>query len=218
MNRVLALVPLVALIGVACKGRERQRAAGPGAVVSESAAPFRLPVGDTTAARDTMRDTARADTAHTGTASGTSGSTASVADTGAATAPLAFVAADSAAGDSLYHGRGRCFTCHGPLGAGVANLGTSLRGPDWLDGDGSLTALMETIRNGVASPVRSSIPMPGYASMLTPRQVYQLAAYTYTLSHRGAIIPDSIARQAAARQTTTPPLPPAGPPAHPPGA
>lgn len=210
MRRALALVPLVIVLGVACRGHERRRAVGPGTVVSESAAPFRLPVGDTAGALDSARGASAA-----GAVAGATTSAAAAGSTATPASPLAIVAADSAAGDSLYHGRGRCFTCHGPLGAGIANLGTSLRGPTWLHGDGSLSAILATIRDGVASPVTAPVAMPAYRSLLTPRQAYQLAAYVWTLSHPGSTIPDSLARQAS---PAAPPPPASPPPAPPPSA
>jgi mono/diheme cytochrome c family protein len=110
---------------------------------------------------------------------------------GAVAAPAVILRADSAAGDSLYHGRGRCLTCHGAGAEGLARLGPSLRDSVWLDGDGSVAAIQRVILDGVAVPKQTPIQMPSFASQLTPRQAGQVAVYVYTLSHPGAAQADT---------------------------
>src|SRR6185312_5689228 len=81
-------------------------------------------------------------------------------------APVVIQPADSAAGYALYHGRGRCFTCHGGLGRGTAKLGPDLTDTTWLNGDSSFTGIRGVIASGVATPRQFSVAMPAYAGML----------------------------------------------------
>jgi mono/diheme cytochrome c family protein len=100
--------------------------------------------------------------------------------------------ADSAAGDSLYRGRGRCLTCHGANAEGLARLGPDLRDTVWLNTDGSVAGIRRVILEGVAEPRQTPIPMPSFVSQLSPRQAEQLAVYVYTLSHSGATKADTV--------------------------
>lgn len=99
--------------------------------------------------------------------------------------------ADSAAGDAIYHGKARCFTCHGDRGEGTARLGPSLADSVWMDGDGSLASIDAVIANGVATPRATAVAMPAYGRMLSPAEMARVAAYVYTLSHRGAAVADT---------------------------
>lgn len=102
-------------------------------------------------------------------------------------APVVIQPADSAAGYALYHGRGRCFTCHGGLGRGTAKLGPDLTDTMWLNGDSSFTGIRGVIASGVATPRQFSVAMPAYAGMLDDSDLTRLAAYVYTLSHPSAV-------------------------------
>ena len=102
-------------------------------------------------------------------------------------APVVIQPADSAAGYALYHGRGRCFTCHGGLGRGTAKLGPDLTDTTWLNGDSSFTGIRGVIASGVATPRQFSVAMPAYAGMLDDSDLTRLAAYVYTLSHPAAV-------------------------------
>jgi mono/diheme cytochrome c family protein len=102
-------------------------------------------------------------------------------------APVVIQPADSAAGYALYHGRGRCFTCHGGLGRGTAKLGPDLTDTTWLNGDSSFTGIRGVIASGVATPRQFSVAMPAYAGMLDDSDLTRLAAYVYTLSHPSAV-------------------------------
>jgi mono/diheme cytochrome c family protein len=106
--------------------------------------------------------------------------------------PSSIALADSSAGDRLFHGKGRCFTCHGERGQGTPRLGPALSDSEWLAGSGSLTSISDVIAHGVAVPKAASVAMPAYASMLTEREIALTAAYVYTLAHPGSIeAPDS---------------------------
>ncbi len=106
----------------------------------------------------------------------------------AAAAPIVIQPGDSAAGFALYHGKGRCFTCHGGLGRGTAKLGPDLTDTTWLNGDSSVAGIRGVIATGVATPRQFSVAMPAYAGMMDDSDLTRLAAYVYTLSHPAAVI------------------------------
>jgi mono/diheme cytochrome c family protein len=105
----------------------------------------------------------------------------------AASPPVVILPADSAAGFALYHGQGRCFTCHGGLGRGTTKLGPDLTDTTWLNGDSSVAGIRGVIATGVATPRQFSVAMPAYAGMLDDSDLTRLAAYVYTLSHPSAV-------------------------------
>lgn len=111
--------------------------------------------------------------------------------------PVILHRADSVAGDAIYHGRGRCFTCHGGLGRGTAKLGPDLTDSIWLNGDSSFAAIREVIAFGVATPRQFPVAMPAYAGMLDDSALTHVAAYVYALSHHGALLSDSMHVNAA---------------------
>ena len=117
-------------------------------------------------------------------------------------APILLLAADSAAGEWLYHNsRGRCITCHGPRGVGGGSLGPSLRDSVWLDTDGTPSGIASIIKDGVAEPKGGTARMPAFGRQLDPTQISRIAVYVYSLSHRGAMARDSAsARAASTRQ------------------
>jgi mono/diheme cytochrome c family protein len=54
----------------------------------------------------------------------------------------------------------------------------------WLHGDGSYTAILGVVKEGVPDPKEGSMPMPPMGgSRLTPDQLRAVAAYIYSLSH-----------------------------------
>ena len=130
-----------------------------------------------------------------------------------APAPSVVLRADSAAGDSVFHGKGRCFTCHGAHGEGIAKPGPSLADSAWVTGNGSLRAIEEVIADGVAAPRATKRAMPAFGSVLSPAELAHTAVYVYTLSHLGAAVDDTSSTAAPAPEstgrtdtTTTPPL------------
>lgn len=100
-------------------------------------------------------------------------------------------AADSGAGDALFRGAGRCAGCHGAAGEGVDGLGPNLRDDEWLHG-GSRREIRRVIAEG-ASPARGgfTVMMPAYGGQLGPAEQAQLAAYVWTLSRPGSVLPDT---------------------------
>lgn len=90
-----------------------------------------------------------------------------------------------ALGDSIFSGRaagGICFTCHGAEGTG-GPTGPNLTDAEWLNGDGSLEFIANTIRTGVPQPKQSPAPMPAFGRSFNEEQIRALAAYIYSLSH-----------------------------------
>jgi mono/diheme cytochrome c family protein len=105
------------------------------------------------------------------------------------------LAADSAAGDLIFHRRGQCFTCHGAAGGGMARLGPSLRDGVWLHSDGSLAGIQRAVAEGVAAPRASPIAMPGFARQLSAEELFQVSAYVYAIGRPGSVLradPDTI--------------------------
>ena len=99
--------------------------------------------------------------------------------------------ADSAAGDAIFNRRGTCFTCHGQFGVGMPSLGPDLRDGNWLHGDGSYRSILRVIREGVAVPKASPIGMPSFDGRLSRTQLYEVAAYVFSLSHPGSVVVDT---------------------------
>lgn len=93
-----------------------------------------------------------------------------------------------ALGDCIFHGKagGTCQTCHGPDAKGTP-LAPNLTDSQWLNGDGSYQFISTIITNGVPQPKQHPSPMPPMGgAQLTRDQVRAVAAYVYSLSHRGS--------------------------------
>ena len=101
----------------------------------------------------------------------------------AAQAPAAAPAA-VAQGDSIFHGKGNCYACHGANAQGA--VGPNLTDAEWIHSDGSYDAIVQQITNGVAQKEsKSGIPMPPKGgSSITDDEVKAVAAYVYSLSHK----------------------------------
>ncbi|HJR64683.1 MAG TPA: c-type cytochrome [Gemmatimonadaceae bacterium] len=167
-----AALAAAALVVAACGGEDR-----PGAIGDTSIA-YSLPDGP-------RPDSAPADSLP----SHDEGSDSAAADDAA---PIAVVSvADSAAGDSIFHRQGRCFTCHGAAGEGMATLGPPLLDSDWLHGDGSIAFIQRVIATGVAEPKAANIAMPAFETQLSPEQIRAVASYVYVLSRPDAMQSDS---------------------------
>ena len=113
-----------------------------------------------------------------------------IGPTAAATAPSAApaaAAAEIALGDSIFKGQvagGICYTCHGPDATGT-QLGPNLVDSEWLNGDGSLQFIQNTVTTGVAKPKKYPGVMPPFGQTLTAQQVRAVAAYVYSQSRPG---------------------------------
>ena len=99
--------------------------------------------------------------------------------------------ADSVAGRVIYNGAGTCFTCHALDGAGVSQLGSSLRDSSWIHIDGSFSAIARVIRDGIPVSSTTRRGMPAFGSRLSEAELYRLSAYTYSLSHPGSAVADT---------------------------
>lgn len=191
---------LTALALAACGREVRRRTTVP----VDTAARATIPTIDTAAAANTAA--AGPDTANI----------ASPAESAAPTEPASpsrIASSDSAAGDSIFHGRGRCFTCHGQRGEGTARLGPALTDSARLGSNGALAAIRDVIANGVAVPKTASVAMPAYAGALSPEQIARAAAYVYALAHPGSVVSDTTTPVAAHADTTTHAHGPTAPPA-----
>ena len=99
------------------------------------------------------------------------------------TLPDGVTAAMVTTGKELFDGVGVCYTCHGPDGAGTG-LAPSLADAVWLHSDGSYTALLKQITEGVPQPKESMIPMlPKGGAPITDEQIAAIAAYVWSISH-----------------------------------
>lgn len=89
-------------------------------------------------------------------------------------------------GREVFNGAGGCTACHGSDATGTT-LAPDLTDDRWLNVGGSYGAVAGVIRTGVSRPKEYPAPMPpkGGASLSDP-QVCAVAAYVYSLSHRGA--------------------------------
>ena len=86
-------------------------------------------------------------------------------------------------GDSLFHGSGLCYACHGAGGTGISGLGANLTDEEWRNTDGSYAGLIQRITEGVpAGKSESGVPMPAKGgAQLTDDQVEAVAAYVWSL-------------------------------------
>jgi len=98
--------------------------------------------------------------------------------------PNGMTIGDIVRGDSIYHGKGTCFVCHGAEGEGRPAAGDALTvalnwaQPNWR----SIDSLID---NGIPQPLtRSPIQMPprGGRSDLTESEVRAVAAYVWAIS------------------------------------
>lgn len=97
--------------------------------------------------------------------------------------PAGVTAEMVAEGNTLFHGAGICFTCHGQNGTGVTGLGPNLADAEWLHSDGSYDAIVNQIMHGVtATESKTGVAMPAKGgSPITDEQVKAVAAYVYSL-------------------------------------
>jgi mono/diheme cytochrome c family protein len=116
--------------------------------------------------------------------------------------PASILVADSAAGQRIYRRGASCIACHGARADGVAGLGSNIVDREWTRGDGSLTFLYSVIRDGIVDANGRSL-MPG--SQLSPREMFQAAAYVYALSNRGVTVSDSSSLPPGAPPIAKPP-------------
>jgi mono/diheme cytochrome c family protein len=87
-------------------------------------------------------------------------------------------------GDSLFHGKGGCVTCHGQEANGVPNMGSGLTSgllfipPRW-------EVIDSLIQTGIPEPLTrttNAMPARGARSDLTPEESRLIAAYVWAIS------------------------------------
>lgn len=72
---------------------------------------------------------------------------------------------------------GKCAACHAPDGGGL--IGPNLTDRFWLHGKGTRTDLMRVISQGVPDK-----GMPAWNSMISPDEVFHVAAFVYSLKDK----------------------------------
>ena len=88
-------------------------------------------------------------------------------------------------GQQIFTGVGICQTCHGPNAQGTT-LAPNLTDDEWINVDGSYDAIVQVVNTGVQQPKQHPAPMPAKGGAnLTEQQVRAVAAYVYSISHRG---------------------------------
>src|SRR5690348_6643494 len=87
-------------------------------------------------------------------------------------------------GDSIFHGPGLCYACHGANAQGV--VGPNLTDSEWIHGDGSYDFIVATVTSGIPKEkAKGGIPMPAKGgSSISDDDVKAVAAYVYSLSHK----------------------------------
>jgi len=70
----------------------------------------------------------------------------------------------------------KCAACHQPDGGGVAGLGPNLCDNHWKNGDGSLSAIYKTVREGVTGTA-----MQAWDQLLKPEELQNVVAFARSL-------------------------------------
>jgi cbb3-type cytochrome c oxidase subunit III len=93
-------------------------------------------------------------------------------------------AAQITQGDSIFHGKGNCYACHGANAEGA--VGPNLTDAEWLHSDGSYDAIVKQVTTGVPqAESKSGIMMPPKGGAeLSDAEVQAVAGYVYSLSHK----------------------------------
>jgi cbb3-type cytochrome c oxidase subunit III len=87
-------------------------------------------------------------------------------------------------GDSIFHGPGLCYACHGANAQGA--VGPNLTDSEWIHGDGSYDFIVATVTSGIPKEkAKGGVPMPAKGgSSISDEDVKAVAAYVYSLSHK----------------------------------
>jgi mono/diheme cytochrome c family protein len=136
-------------------------------------------------------DNTSATTADTSSTAAAPAPTTTTADNTAAPAgggalPAGVTQANVTAGETAFKG-GPCIACHGADAKGTA-MAPDLTDNTWLNIDGSYEQIQQVVKTGVAKPkdpahVSPMPPMGG--AQLSDQQVSDIAAYIYSMSHKG---------------------------------
>jgi mono/diheme cytochrome c family protein len=89
-----------------------------------------------------------------------------------------------ARGDSIYHGPGNCYACHGSNGTG--SVGPSLTDSEWIHSKGTYEDIVAQINSGVTrEQSKSGIAMPPKGGgTMSEDDVKAVAAYVYSLRQK----------------------------------
>ena len=102
------------------------------------------------------------------------------------TLPQGVTAAQIQKGKTIFTGDGLCFACHGPDAKGT--VGPNLTDATWLHGKGTYPEIVDRIMKGVfpdESKTGQVMPPRG-GSSINDEQVRAVAAYVWSLSHKGS--------------------------------
>ena len=114
-----------------------------------------------------------------GTASSTKDTSSNAASGGAAISPALI-----AKGDTIFHGAGNCYACHGTNAQGL--VGPNLTDAEWIHSKGAYEDIVAQVTKGVPKEEsKSGIVMPPKGGgSISDDDVKAVAAYVYSLSHK----------------------------------
>jgi mono/diheme cytochrome c family protein len=89
-----------------------------------------------------------------------------------------------ARGDSVFHGAGNCYACHGSKAEGL--VGPSLVDAEWIHSKGTIEEIAAQVTTGISKEqAKSGIPMPPKGgSAISDDDVKAVAAYVHSLSQK----------------------------------
>jgi mono/diheme cytochrome c family protein len=89
-----------------------------------------------------------------------------------------------ARGDTVFHGPGNCYACHGSKGEGL--VGPSLIDAEWIHSKGTVEEIAVQVAKGIPKErSKSGIPMPPKGgSTISDDDVKAVAAYVHSLSQK----------------------------------
>jgi mono/diheme cytochrome c family protein len=87
-------------------------------------------------------------------------------------------------GDSVFHGTGNCYACHGSKAEGM--IGPNLTDAEWIHSKGTYQDIVNQVNHGVPKEEsKSGVVMPPRGgATLTDDDVKAVAAYVYSLGHK----------------------------------
>jgi mono/diheme cytochrome c family protein len=86
-------------------------------------------------------------------------------------------------GDTLFHGPGKCFKCHGADGKGTQKGPNLIPPKKWININGEYDEIVKVVTNGVADPKEHSSPMPSRTvAKLSEDDVRNVSAYVWSIS------------------------------------
>lgn len=94
-------------------------------------------------------------------------------------------AAQDSLGSEIFHGKGNCYTCHGPDAKGTV-LAPDLTDTTWLHFKAQPTVadIEKLVSTGVPNPMKHPSPMPAMGgASLSKAELHAVAEYVYSLSH-----------------------------------